>query len=246
MSLSLSMPQNYALEYATVVHKFGRNPDIDGVEDLWEYGGTYSFMTAAAPLYISSDDDEDDQTIRVFGLDADWQEQIVVVDLVGQAKTLIPGSWIRVYRALNQSSTEVAGTVYIYEDDTIDAGVPDTPAKVKATIDPTSQQTLMAIYSVPAGHIAYIDEVWVSGARAGLATAVAADLSLRARSFGGVFLVKQNLGWHSYGGYVPRKMKIPLRVEPKSDILVRCDGVSASNLNVSAGFDLSLYKVIDE
>jgi hypothetical protein len=36
------------------IRKFGYNPDVDGAEDLWDQGGTYTFLASAATLYASS------------------------------------------------------------------------------------------------------------------------------------------------------------------------------------------------
>lgn len=187
-----------------VIHKFGRNPDVDKSttpEDVWEYGGEYTYPTTAAINYISSDDNTDNQIITVEGLDADWNEQKITITLNGQTKTQIGTgeTWIRVFRAYNSDSTKFAGTIYLYEDDTIISGVPQTTTKVKATIDTLHQQTFLAMYSIPSGFTGYIDNIVISVNRGSSSGTKEADISMCVREFGGVFRSKNMMGLSNVG-----------------------------------------------
>ena len=57
----------------SLVFKYGRNGDIDtgsDPEDIWTYGGTYTYNNTPSIQYISSDDATDlGQIITVQGLD---------------------------------------------------------------------------------------------------------------------------------------------------------------------------------
>jgi hypothetical protein len=230
---------------ASIVHKFGRNPAMDtGVpEDLWSYGGLYTFSSSAVTLYISSSHNSDTVSINVQGLDANWDIQTVSVTLVGQTKTAIPSvTWRRVFRAYNESGTDLQGDVYIYEDDTTTTpGVPDTAAKVRAKIDLAHQQTLMAIYTVPAGYSAYMLSFWFDGNRLTGAAVLATDMVVQVRPFGGVFLTKHTTGWHSYGGHINHTFGVPQRFTEKSDIKIYLAEASGAS-DVSGGFDLLLLE----
>lgn len=186
---------------AAHVHKFGQGSidSADPIQAIWQGEAPYPYMTAAAGLYISSDDAGDTEVITVIGLDADWNEQTVTVTLAGQTKTEIGSgvTWLRVYRAYNSNGTDLVGNIYIYQDDTVTGGVPDNPAtKLMAKIEPEDQQTQMALITVPAGKVG---RVWSFGgsildAEGGPATVKAADIKLRVREFGKVFRNQENLG----------------------------------------------------
>ena len=87
----------------TVIHKFGRNPNIGGIpETVWEQGGVYTYLTVASTIYVSGADAQDGaagtgaRTVTVQGLDADYNaiEETLTVD--GAVSTQ---SFLRVYRA---------------------------------------------------------------------------------------------------------------------------------------------------
>ena len=226
------------------VQKYGRNSDIDTAtdpEDIWEYGGTYTFPTVAAINYISSSDNTDTQQITVQGLDADYNFQSITVDLVGQTKTQIgtEETWIRIFRAFNSDSTEFAGQVYVYEDDTVSGGIPQTASKVKATILAANQQTYMAIYTVPAGKTAYLLQKAYSMNDNNANTRALIDL--RIREFGGVFRSKELDAIRNEGtSLYQATFSTPLTIPEKSDILIQCRETSTNDTDITAYFNLLL------
>jgi len=149
----------------TALRKFGLNPDlsvVDVFEDVWDFGGIYTFTgTTPVDYYVSSSNAGDTQPITFFGLGADKKEQSFTMSINGQTKKKIINplaggeTWWRMFRVMNSGSTDIAGELYIYEDDTVTAGVPDTDSKVRAHIDNGFNQTLMAIYTVPNGKSGY-------------------------------------------------------------------------------------------
>jgi hypothetical protein len=132
----------------------GRNPDIDSgqTEELWEYGGVETLMTSAQSLFISSSNNTDNQMVAIIGLDGDYNQQTKLVTLAGQTKTAIEGKWLRVFITINISSTAYAGTLYVYEDDTVVAGVPQTAAKVHDMAIALFQKSSKSSYTIPAGY----------------------------------------------------------------------------------------------
>jgi hypothetical protein len=165
--------------------RFARNSDIDTAakETIWGQGGLYTFSPAAANYYISSSSAADTtQMIQLTLLDANYAQVTKTVTLVGQTKTLITGGpYLRINSAINVGSTDLAGNVYIYEDDTVTAGVPQTQTKIRCFVSQAEQNSGMGIYTVPAGKTAYIVQ-W--GAAASKAFA---DVTLDIRNFGQVF-----------------------------------------------------------
>lgn len=131
--------------------KFGRNESVGtSFENINDQGGTYTYSSSAVTHYISSSSTSDtDQTIYVEGIDANGDIQSQTVALAGQTKTAISGTWLRVYRAYVQTGSDLVGTVYIYEDDTVTSGVPQTATKQRAQIKIGNNQTQMAQFSTP-------------------------------------------------------------------------------------------------
>ena len=234
----------------SLIFKFGRNPDIDSgsdPEDIWTYGGLYTYPNTAAINYISSSDNADNQEITVEGLDSDYNPQSITVTLNGNTKTQIGTgeTFLRVFRAFNSDTTEFAGTVYIYENDTTTTpGVPDTPSKVKAEIRSIDQQTYMALYTVPAGHTA----LFLGGAisiTVGASAAKSALVDLLTRFEGKIFRSQELVGISSSGSSVFSQdlhSLGPLRLPEKTDIKARVREVSANDTGVSAYFAILLIE----
>lgn len=139
--------------------KFGKNPDIKtSFETLWEVGGLYQYIESTPKtLYMSSSNDNDNQEIKCFGLGPAWAEQNSIVALNGQQKVEIGQNvtWWRIWRAFNNDSSELQGDVYIYEDDTLTSGVPNTVSKIKTKITNPYGQTHQSFWTVPAGTEAF-------------------------------------------------------------------------------------------
>lgn len=139
------------------VNKWGLNPDVDtgNEEAIWDVSGEYIFTEIAQPYYISSSSASDTEPITVElitempnGL---YLRELVTVTLQGQSKLAIPTQFpcVASNRAFNFGSSELLGDVYIYEDDTLSDGVPDTPSKVRSKIIIGNGQTQQAVYTVP-------------------------------------------------------------------------------------------------
>lgn len=133
-------------------HKFGRNSSVGtSDENVNDIGGTYTYSSAAATYYISSSSGSDtDQTITVVGIDSAGDLTTRTVNLVGQTQTTISGgTMLRIFRAYVSSGSGLVGDVYIYENDTVTSGVPQTSTKIRAKILIGNNQTQMAQFSTP-------------------------------------------------------------------------------------------------
>lgn len=148
---------------------------------------------------------------------------------------------IRFYRGYNSNGTVYQGDIYIYENDTLALGVPTTPAKVKGMIRQEHGQTLMCIYTVPAGYTGYFIKGYVSLAlnRSGQSAAMV----WKARLFGGVFLTKSAIGLNSAGNSSWQyEYLIPLALPEKTDVKITCDEVTANGTALSGGFTVLLVE----
>ena len=110
-----------------------------------------------------------------------------------------------------------------------------TDATVTAQITAGKNQTLMAIYQVPAGKTAYMTNYYADILR--VVTALS-DVELRVKPFGEVYQLKHTLSLNSAAtAYWNHYFGTPLVISAKSIIKVRADS-SANNAIVAAGFDM--------
>ena len=223
------------------IFKFGFNPDVDdSLETVWAEGGLYSYLSAATQLTVSSSSANDTsagtgaRTVTLSGLDGDYAEISETVTLNGQTAVTTTNSYLRIYRmVVNTAGTggQNAGVIYAGTG-TVTAGV---PANKYATIAIGDNQTLMALWTVPANHTAYLLQKDITAATA--QNNKYATIHLVARPFGEVFQVKDKHVLDN--GVLHQAYSLPLKFEEKTDIEVRCIGDSAAaDIAVSAGLDI--------
>ncbi len=217
--------------------KFGRNPDIDGAaeETIWEGGGTYPFQSSAQSLEVLSASGDDTsagtgaRTITLIGLDANYAEQTQVITLNGTSVVAITGTWLRVHRC----SVTTAGT------GGVNAGLITVRiASAGATllvIGAGNGQTLMAVYTIPAGITGYMLSYYCSANAT--PTPPYCDIKLFTRPSTGVLNLKhqQALG----PGYFYHKFEAPFKITEKTDIYLNATS-SVNNTDVCGGFDIIL------
>ena len=215
-------------------------------EDVWNQGGTYTYLTAATTLYLSSSNNGDTEPITVYGLDANWDPQVITTTLTGQTQ-VAAGTWLRINRIVNSSmnlatgqGTDLLGDVYLAETDTLTGGVPDTASKIKAKIDIGNNVSLMTLYSAPRFHNVYVAQGFATlrGATNGDAT-----FKFMVRQFGGVFMTGQALSVSSAGNNTFRyPFALNKKIPGKSDLKLVCDSVSRTSA-VTGGFEIILEYV---
>lgn len=152
---------------ASSLYKFGYNPDVNGTEEtIWSQGGDVVWPAAAFTAFISSSSTADTsagtgaQTVTVEGLDENYAVQSVTVNMNGQTQVQIgdASGWIRINRAfvaVAGSGGTAAGTVYIAATG-VSSGVPTGTIYASIT---DGNQTQMAVYTVPASHTLYLDDL---------------------------------------------------------------------------------------
>jgi len=217
---------------ASSLYKFARNPDINSTEEtIWEHGGNYVFPTSAAVRYVSSSDANDTNggtganKVRVFGLDTNYALIEEEVELAGQTQVATSLSYLRIYRAyvtLAGSGGTAAGTVYV-ADSGASAGVPT--GNVYANLG-TSNQTLLGVYTVPAGKTLYLDDVNFTAA---ISQANAnATIKFNTRDFGSNVFRTIVITELQSGTYID-KFEYPQPIYEKTDIEVRAVATSSNN-----------------
>jgi len=227
--------------------KFGFNPDVDNaLETVWAEGGLYGYLSAASVLKVSSSSTDDAaagtgaRTVQLYGLDADYNEINEIVTLNGQTSVNSVNSFLRINRMVIRSagSGEINAGVIYAGTGTVTSGV---PANKYATIAIGDGQTLMALWTVPAGYTAYLFQTDLTAA----CTTSNKLLNVRivSRPFGEVFQIKDKFGMGVGGETVTQLYQYPLKFEEKTDLEVRAIGDAGSaNIQVSAGLDILYIK----
>ena len=228
------------------VYKFGYNPDINGTEEtLWSQGGIYSYPTTAAQLYVSSSSGDDANggtganSIKIVGLDADYNEVEEDITLTGQTQKITQTSWIRVYRmyiTLAGSGGGAAGTIYLANTGA-SAGVPT--GIVYASILLGAGQTEMAVYTVPAGYTLYLDDINFTSAVSQANSYV--EVRFLQRNFG-TNVFREQLKIVLQSNTFIDKFSYPLRIPEKTDIESRAISVGSTNNFVSSSWQGILIK----
>lgn len=244
------------ITHTSTIHKFGNAEAVDTGDvpaTIWDgtcdtLGSTkvpaYTYSTSADIVDIASGDDGDTVDIEVHGLDTNWDLVVQTVTLTGQTVATLSTPLIRVFRMINVGSTDLAGTVYLTTTGAARTlGVPDVTTTIRAIIKNGDNQTQMAIYTVPAGYTMYIVHAWTSLSRFGAASPVGAQIRIKRRPFGGVFLVNHTLNLASNGGSLDhRPYDVPIPFPEKTDIEYVVSEVSANDIGVSAGFHAILIE----
>jgi hypothetical protein len=216
---------------ASVVHRMGYNTDCDqDVETIWTGGELYpwsAFDGGASQLsVISSTTDDTGEVIAIEGLDANYNplRELVTLTDDGNDPTAVTtqSSFIRVFRMYGTSNGGVVGTV---------------TAKVGATtvghILEGKGQSLMGIYTIPAGKTGYL---------------LCGDASISKNGDG---LIEMKVRYFQDGGFLSAHVaelynnsyrydfSAPQRLPEKTDIDVRFTAIN-KNFKVTCAFDLIL------
>jgi hypothetical protein len=213
------------VSYHTSLFKYGYNPLIINVnETVWDGGGLYSYPASAAALDVASASGATDSGVTgtVFGLDADYNEVSEDFTLDASGTYTTTQTFLRVYRAYITGSTAPAGNI------TFNIG-----ATTHAQITAGENQTLMAVYTVPAGHSLYINK---GTATHGTDTSGAyMTVRFMARNQGSVFRTATKIDL--INGNIQFDFEQPLKITEKTDIEVRAICSKNQNNAMAAAFE---------
>lgn len=230
----------------TFVHKFGHTYNASTTSNpIWSEGGAYTYLTAADYLLIASDDTNDNsastgaRTIQIYGVDGNYASQNETVTLNGFVGVTTANQYLRIFRMVVRSAgtsgwnegaikciPDAAGNTFTA------AGVPTTTSNILAALETTTNQTLMAIYTVPLSYSAFLIKSF-----ANVSANNEVEVDLYQRPEGEVFQIKER--YHIYRSTGIVEHKVPVPIEAKTDIELRAKG-STSAADVSGGFDLIL------
>lgn len=245
--LNLNQPFNLKVNQGlipghSVIDKFGRNtlvgPTTDP-EDVWEGGGLYNYdADGTAPIVsLVSDNIADTMPIVVVGQDINRNEVVQTVTLNGTTRVPLTTPLWRVYRMISLTAN-VTGTVYCYVGT---GGVP-TLADTRAVIVNGSNQTLMALYTIPLGKVGFLFKggADLSYSGAGVSSGDFANCLYASRRLGEVFTVKRSftLSSNASSQFVDFR-SFPDTIPSGTDIKITVEEVS-TDMGVNGAFDILL------
>ena len=206
--------------------KFGFNPLINDTEEtIWEAGGIYAYPSSAVALTATSSAGATDSGVilTVSGLDASYKEISETITLNASGTATTTKTFLRANRAFVAGSKALTGAVSF------------TNGGVTYVYLNSDNQTLMALWTVPAGYTAYITQTDVTVMTE--ANNKFGTVRLMVRNPGGVFRTQDLFA--AQNGDVVRSFNVPLPVAEKSDIEFRAIGSSSNALlHVSATFEI--------
>jgi hypothetical protein len=209
------------------VFKFGYNGVIQNVEEtIWDVGGLYTYPSSAVAMTATSSAGATDENIEVTiqGVDTNYAElsETVTLNVSGTATT--SGSFLRVYRAFVSGSTASTGNITIANTGT-----------TYAYMSSADQQTLMALWTVPAGYTAYLFQLDTTAFT--VQNNKVATIRMLTRELNGVFRTQNK--FDLFEGSYHQDITCPQPIPEKTDIEFRAIADSSNaDLRVAATFDI--------
>ena len=219
---------------ATAVHKFGAVPEMsqNTTGTAWDKDDTVypwsSFSSAGVIVAQTANASDDGKKVTVLGLDSDYNETSEIFTLSSSGTVTGSVNFIRVYRAFISEGDNNVGTV------TFQKGGTDV-----LLITAGKGQTLMAIYTVPAGYTGYIYQGTASAESGADATG-----DMFVRYFGqSAFRIGHTFEVAGAGGEYNYQFSFPIQIPEKSDIDVRFS-TRTNNGRYTASFDILLVQEV--
>lgn len=229
MSLEFSLRIAERKEDYSSIHKFGENRELNSSpETIWSAGGLYpwSALTSAQTLYVLSTSGSDTGTLEIQGLNANYELLTETVTMTGLTAVTTSTPFLRVFRCIYRGSSNV-GTVTLR---TLSAS-----GTIVAQVDAEEAQTLMSVYTIPAGFLGYL-KTWT----AGTGKNDDATVKIYARPLDEVFQIKDQI--HVYQSTFIKDFTVPIFLNQKTDIDTR-GTTTTPNSSCNVTFDLILHRI---
>ena len=204
------------------INKFGYSDNIATLSTIWDGSNIYTYSSSAgAVTATSSSSDDDGAVVEIQGLDADYNLTTYDLTLGSTGATNL----IRIFRV--RLKTPAAG-----QTTNVGAISVNIAGQLRAKILAGNGQTLMALYTIPAGKTGYLLNLTMS-----VDKNVDVIYKLFCRKIDdGAFNLKGQFG--TFGTPVDHTYPVPLKFEEKTDIEIRADAGNTSG--GGATFDLIL------
>ena len=209
------------------VQKFGYNTAVGtSFETIWENGSLYSYPTTpTTAVATSSDTDDNDSLVHIYGLDSNYDLADEVITVGGSASTT---SFIRVFRSVLTNAN--TGVVNVGK---ITTTVNSLPVSI---VDVGYGQSLQAVYSIPRNYRGYLMSIDVGTSKQKEVEAKFMQRPLNGNTFQTKSLIT------SFGTPIHKDYFVPEILSEKSDLEMRAKADATTS--ISAGFQLILEKVV--
>ena len=214
------------------IHKFGAVGEmaVNTTGSVWDVDDTLypwtAFASASAVTVDRVSASDADKVITIEGLDENYELVTDTCTLTNASGNTTDGgtTFIRVFRAFVSTGVTNVGNIDIKVSTTV-------VARITASLG----QTLMAIYTIPAGYTGYLMRVGMSVASNADATG-----NMYIRYFGqDAFRIGHTFEVAGTGGPYDYEFSVPQVIPEKSDIDVRAT-VRSNNARATAAFDIIL------
>ena len=219
---------------ASFIHKFGAVPSMstNSTGTVWDKNDTiypWSVWSTSSNVHIDAASASDvGKTVTIVGLDENYDQMSETITLASQTNNYSSNVFSRVFRAYFVDGTSNIGNISIKKDGT------DTDV---AIITAGLSQTLMAVYTVPAGYTGYIYKGTCSAQAGADGTG-----NMFVRYFGqNTFRIGHSFEVSGSGGQYIYDFSFPIPIPEKSDIDVRIT-TRSNNGRYTAAFDVLLVQ----
>lgn len=219
---------------ASFIHKFGAVPAMstNTTGTVWDKNDTiYPWSVWATPSNVNVDAasaSDVGKNVTIVGLDANYNQISETIVLASQTNNFSSNVFSRIFRAYATDGTTNVGQISIQHD-----GSSTDVAIITAGL----AQTLMAVYTVPAGYTGYIYKGTCSAQASADGTG---DMFIR--YFGETtFRIGHSFEISGAGGQYTYDFSFPIPVPEKSDIDVRIT-TRSNNGRYTAAFDVLLVQ----
>ena len=229
---------NITFNATAFIHKFGSNPEVkqsglsvSSPETIWDGSNEYNFPSDDGEnMEIVSTSGSDTQDVVVQGLDENFIDKTWTGTLTGSTAVNI-GTWTRIFRAYNDGDADFVGDITINE-------VGGSTEYLK--ILDGNNQTLMAIYTIPADKVGYLTRYSLSAQNEQSSSSIHFTAQIRTREFGKVFRVREIVSFGTSHD-TERVLQFPTKLQPKTDIIFNVVNSDGNNGSVNADFDVALH-----
>lgn len=203
---------------------------------------TYVTDNLITHISSSSASDTGDVLVEYHTIDGngDFTFGVQTITLVGQTKTALTTPCARVSHVENAGTADLVGSIYVYEDDTVVAGVPQTAAKIHLITNAgtnNSDKCATTISSTDFWVITEATAIFLEKA------AGYAEVHLETRKKGSVFVEKVHLAVNDGGANAIKSFKPYLIVPHNADVRMVAEADGATTY-VGGTMDGILVKVI--
>ena len=227
----------------THINKFGRNTDIagSGTEEIWDGNYAYNWPTSASITHIRAAADSATTRgvdVEVQGLDTNWALVTQTVTTDGTNSTTevaLTTALRRVFRMKVLDGSAMDQNIWVGDSDIANA------ADAEGIITAGNNQTLMALYTVPASHTAFVTSYYAYSNPLSGSNVTSNDIKLWARDNANSYApqLKHVVGLPD-DGFFQHTFSPFVKFNEKTDIYLTSSPTAVQAVDVSAGFDLIL------